>query len=113
VTLTTTMLQLMASIIVLMLALSWKKMNSILEFKFLRWLGKISYTLYATHLIIVFTLNLTLFTKLYGRFSYNFAALLSTALSLLVMFLVAAITHKYVEMPSIKIANKIGEWTKK
>ncbi len=111
--LTRTILQLISAIIIITLALSWRSMIRALEFKILRWLGKISYTLYATHLIIVFSLNLILFSKLFGHFSYNSAAILSTSISFTSMLLIASFTHKYVELPSIKLANKISDWAKK
>ena len=105
-------LQLIAGTILISLALSWKGMINVLEKKPLLWLGKISFTLYAVHFLILYSLTCWLDFKLYPHFNYNAAALLALAFSLPVMFGVAAVLHKYLEVPSIKAANKIGAWAK-
>lgn len=108
-----TILQLTAAVIIIVLALSWTKYTKFLELRPLQWLGKVSYALYAIHLLILYSLTCWLFVKLYPHLGYNFSAAVSLAASLPVMFVASMFLHRYIEVPSIKLASKVGEWAKK
>lgn len=69
--------------------------QKILMNKFLLWLGKISFSLYLTHILVLMLLAI-----LVGRYAIWLTPIVSLP--------VAALTYKYVEEPAIKIGRK---WT--
>ncbi len=108
-----TLLQVIAGAIIIVLALSWVRLRSLLEIKPLLWLGKISFTLYAIHYIFIYSFTCQLFLIFIKHYSYNISTILSLAVSLVIMMVIAEILHRYVELPSINVANKIGKWSEK
>lgn len=105
-------MELIAATIIIFLALSWLQLKNLLEKKPLLWLGKISYSLYATHFMLLFSLSSRLMIALVHYFSYNLAAMLTGVISLPIMLGLAYLLHKYIEIPSIAIANQVGDWAK-
>ncbi len=87
-----------ASIIILM-SLSIRKISKILLSKPLHFLGKISYSLYLYHCIV-------LFTTIHLLFEY-FSLWFIWSLSLLVSLIISTISYYYVEIPSIKLGRFI------
>ncbi len=109
-----TILQLLAGSIFIILTLSWTRFTRFMELRPLRWLGKISYALYATHFILLYSLTCWLLVVLSKHgMAYNHAAVLALGISLPIMFVISALLHKYVEVPSINAAQKVGAWAKK
>lgn len=108
-----TILELVAASIIIMLALSWGGMTRLLERRQLIWLGKISYALYATHFIILFSLASGLFTVVDNYLSYLPAVAVTAVISISATLALSALWHRYIELPSIVAATKVGEWSKK
>ncbi len=106
------LLQMIAGSIIIILALSWSWLIKLLETKFLVLIGRLSFALYATHFIILYSLTCWLFVLLHGHLNYVASAMLALLLSLPVLFFVSVVVHKYIELPSIRAANKLGNWAK-
>lgn len=106
-------LQLIAAAIIIVLALSWRRFGRVLEVKPLVWLGKISYSLYICHYIIIFSLTSGLFLWFVTFMDYSAAAFTAMAASFACMLFIAALLQQFVEEPSIRLAGRIGEWSKK
>ncbi|QQS69129.1 acyltransferase [Candidatus Saccharibacteria bacterium] len=108
-----TILQLIAGVIIIILVLSWDRLRRLLENPVASWLGNISYTVYAVHLILLYSLTTTVFVYFRNHLEYMPSAFLSLLTTLPVILFVAHFMHIYIERPSIALANRIGEWAKK
>lgn len=97
-----------ASVIIIVSSLSFKRLEGFLSIKPLIWLGSLSYSLYATHLLVLGSIVSFAFIKLNSVFSYNITALISFFLLIIGSLAVATVFRKYIDIPSIKISNKIG-----
>jgi peptidoglycan/LPS O-acetylase OafA/YrhL len=74
---------------------------------FLVYLGKISFSLYLIHLLILATLSSRLYVFLYHVWGYGFEVTyaITFAFSLLVSFLSAILVYSWIEKPSLKLAS--------
>lgn len=70
-------------------------------------LGKISYSLYLVHFLVISSFTCALFLFLYPVFSYGSAFLISTALSLLLILPLSYLFYKYVDMAGIKLSKTL------
>jgi peptidoglycan/LPS O-acetylase OafA/YrhL len=89
------------SVIFLVLALSVGKYQRFLQLKPLRFLGKISYSLYLYHMIIL----VSLVQIFWGRFSIFSISLFTTCLSLIT----ATAAYYAVEAPSIRLGKRMAK----
>lgn len=112
VALSRTLLQLFAAIIIITLALGWARFGRLLERKPLVWLGKVSYSLYASHLVIIFSFSSALFVWFAHMWGYTIGAFAASGLGLVLILLVAAFLRRFVEGPSIELAQRVGLWSK-
>lgn len=85
--------------IIIMLSLSTEKISKVLLTKPIYFLGKISYSLYLYHCIILFSLTHLLYNKL------PLSIILGS--SLIVSLAFAALSYYFVEIPSIKLGKKL------
>jgi peptidoglycan/LPS O-acetylase OafA/YrhL len=83
--------------IFIIFSINSKKISSILMFKPIHFVGKISYSLYLFHMIVL----LAMFNGLYGRVPTIAIWLASLAIS----FIMAAIMYYVIERPSIKLGK--------
>ncbi len=70
-------------------------------------LGKISYSLYLVHFLVISSFTCALFLFLYPVFSYGLAFLISTALSLLLILPLSYLFYKYVDMAGVKLSKSL------
>jgi len=82
-------------VLLFVVALSSELTQRILMNKFLLWLGKISFSLYLIHILVLMILAIT-----FGKYAIWLTPIVSLPL--------AALTYKYVEEPAIRIG---GRWT--
>lgn len=68
-------------------------------------LGKISYSLYLVHFPVICTFTCALFLYLYQTLSYGSAALISIAVSLLLIVPLSYLFYKYVDMAGVKFSK--------
>lgn len=81
--------------------------SKFLDKKPLVMLGKLSFSIYLIHVIILYAISIPLFNILNNFFGYNIAALLSSFCSIVLILIFANYYSKYVDDLAIKVANKI------
>lgn len=86
--------------LVIVLALKWPKMQTFMAFRPFVWLGRVSYSLYLTHFIILEFVSVTLGSRL--------PPLAVAALAFAAAFVVAEVFYRLVEAPSIMLSRRIG-----
>jgi len=86
--------------IIVCFALFSGKFGAFLQGKLVQWLGKISYSLYLIHAVVI----LSLINWLYPRLSFP----VIVAISVPIIFISAALLNKFVEQPSITLSRRLG-----
>lgn len=89
----------LAVTLIIITALGSRKVRNILEIKPIKFLGKISYSLYLFHLIVI----LSLIYWLQGIMSTDIILLISVPVSIGV----ATVAYHYIELPAIKAGKKL------
>jgi peptidoglycan/LPS O-acetylase OafA/YrhL len=69
-------------------------------------LGKISYSLYLVHFLVISSFTCALFLSLYPVFSYGSAVLISVLLSLLLIIPLSYLFYKHVDMAGVKLSKE-------
>lgn len=93
---------------ILMVVLNSEKLQSIFSNKFFEFLGKISFSIYLTHFILLLSFSSFLFEKInLLNLSYNLTLLLTFIPSLILMVSVAYLMYLYVDSFAIKFSKKI------
>lgn len=84
-------------LIIFLFAIDSKRVKDLLTKRVFLWLGKVSYSLYLTHMVVLITLMYTL-----GKIiPYYFVLVIVPFLSIAV----ATVTHTYIEKPAQKLGN--------
>ncbi len=85
--------------------------TSFLTSSILSFLGKISFSLYLTHIPILYTVTSAFFVTFHDTYNMtqSTAANLAIVVSLPIMISVSTVFYKYVDKPSIKYSNWVGE----
>lgn len=99
---------LIASALFIVLILTSHKLQKILEAKPLIFLGKISYSIYVIHLLLLGSFASVTFLFFNSFMPYNYAVLIMTPIYLLLVFIISALLNFYVDRPSIYISKLIS-----
>lgn len=70
-------------------------------------LGKISFSLYAIHVIVIGSLSCSLFIALHKLVSYNAAGILTLAATVLASLALATLVNRFIDEPGIRLSKKI------
>ena len=105
--LTKNVLYAIATVIIISLLLTSRRIVKFFEFKWLVWLGSVSYSLYATHLLLLGSAGAAVFLLLDRHLSYNLAALLTLIVFMPIALIVAALFRKYIDEPSISLSSYV------
>ena len=97
--------QTMAACFLFLAIKNLKILRSLLEFSVLRFLGRISFSVFFLHLIIVGSFSSYLFKIFINYFSYNVSVLITFLTSIPVILVAAFFFNKHVILYSLKIAN--------
>lgn len=90
--------------------LIWTRAKSLLSHRSVVFLGRMSFSLYLTHLIILCTLGTELFVLLHTHMGYRLSVLVTSLVTFGVIFVVAYAYTRFVDEPSIRRARRIGAW---
>ena len=82
----------------------------ILSAKLMLFMGKVSYSLYIIHAVIIYSLGCYLFLKLNPLMGYNLAVFWMLVIILPIIIVMASLLYKAAEEPGIKLSNWI--WNK-
>ena len=84
------------------------RMQSFFSSKFFVWLGKVSFSMYTIHMVILCTLSSFVYLKLPESFSTYFKSFLVFGLSTPVIFIVSYFISIFVDEKSIKLSKAIA-----
>mmetsp|Transcript_43916 Transcript_43916/g.65136 ORF Transcript_43916/g.65136 Transcript_43916/m.65136 type:complete len:348 (-) Transcript_43916:138-1181(-) len=76
----------------------------------LLWLGRISYSLYLTHVPILYSLTCMLFLSFSTTWTYSQASWMALLISFPVMLTIATLFEQWVDTPAIRWSSMIGRW---
>ncbi len=97
----------LASVIFITLLLTSNRIKTLLEQRIFVTLGSMSYSLYATHILILGSVGCALFIFFKSFMSYNLAALATLPAFLIVAIAVAYLFRRYVDIPSISFSGYV------
>lgn len=103
-----TILYTIASVIIIVLILTSTRLKKILEVRPLVYLGKISYSLYAIHYVLLGLVGSAVFLYFSKKLSYNMSVAMTFAIYIPIVLAVAHIIHKYVDEPSVRLSNHVA-----
>lgn len=92
---------------VVMTVLLGKSLARLLSLPKIAVLGKYTFALYLTHLIVLYVFACTVFSALQVQMGYNKAVLLTCALSIPVIAIVTVLFEKYVDTPAILFSKYV------
>ncbi|WP_174590527.1 acyltransferase family protein [Methanocella conradii] len=95
--------------ILLLVLLNSGTLKNLLNSRVSVFLGRILYTMYLLHILVVYPLSSLLFTALAGMLDYHAAVLITLAVSLPVVLSVAYLATLYVDEPGIRLSKRIYE----
>ncbi len=96
-----------ATMLILLLLTSYR-LNKLFISRIFTYIGKISYSIYAIHFIIMGSLATYTFQRLYPAMSYGRAAAITFAVYVAAVFMSAIVLTKYVDQPSLRLSRYIG-----
>jgi peptidoglycan/LPS O-acetylase OafA/YrhL len=105
-----TFANILAALVVVFAVLRLNLVSRFFETKPLQFLGKISFSLYLTHFIVMGSFASILFNMLMPRYGYGTSILLMALPTICVTFLIAILYTRYVDQPSIRWSKNIGNW---
>jgi peptidoglycan/LPS O-acetylase OafA/YrhL len=85
--------------------LGWRRAQAVMSWGPFVELGRQSFGLYLTHLLVIATFSSYLFTRLHVTFGYRTSFVIMVAVSLVLIFMVSWLYTKWVDEPAIKLAG--------
>jgi peptidoglycan/LPS O-acetylase OafA/YrhL len=107
-----TIVHLAAAVIMLTLVLTSKRLNKTFELRPLVFLGSISYSMYAVHLLVLGSVgSLAYYIATRNGLPYNYCAAIAMAAYLPTALVVAVLMTKYVDKPAITLSRMASKWS--
>ncbi|MDQ7016506.1 MAG: acyltransferase family protein [Gammaproteobacteria bacterium] len=98
----------LSATLIFILVISNNRFKKFLSQPLLQFFGHISYSLYITHFLILGSFSSWFFLILNRSIGYNISFIIVFFLGLTLTILASCITTKYIDTPSIRLANFIG-----
>ncbi len=98
----------LASTLALLVVLLSESVAKVLRTKFMSTLGRYTFSLYLTHLLVIYTVSSIVVLLTHDKIGYNASVLLSFVVSVPAFALVAYVFERYIDAPSIKFARFVG-----
>lgn len=99
----------LSALLIFILAISNSRFKECLNLPFLQFLGRISYGMYAVHILVIGSLSSWLFLVLNSYLGYSLSFLVVLLSGLPLITLIAYLATRYIDNPLLVIANYIGE----
>jgi peptidoglycan/LPS O-acetylase OafA/YrhL len=99
----------LGAFLLMIVLLESKKMQKFFSIRYFLFLGEISFAMYLLHFIILGSLSSFLFLKFEPAMAYQYAVLLSFALSLPVILLVSYLAYRFVDKKSVDLSHLLYE----
>lgn len=93
--------------ILLLVILNNDYLKKILNTGIPRFLGRISFSMYLLHLLIIYSISSIVFIIFYNIVPYNAASIITFLATLLVVLGVSCVTYRYVDESGIRLSRKI------
>ncbi|MCX6795316.1 MAG: acyltransferase [Candidatus Falkowbacteria bacterium] len=97
------------ALMIMLALLSSEKIQKVLENKYFYFLGKISFSMYLIHLIIICSFSSYLFLQLKNFLPYDFSFLVTFILSMIVIFITSSLFYRLVDRKSIKFSHFLSD----
>lgn len=88
----------------------WSRLQQLLSLRPFRYLGRISFSLYLLHILVLGSFISYMFTTLHPTLGYKWSMILAGGAYASIAFIAADIYTRYVDEPSIRLASQIGRW---
>lgn len=96
------------AIITVLAALKLRPLARLLETRLLRYLGKVSFSLYLTHVVVLGSFASIMFNRLYPHLGYSRSIAITFPVAVVATFVIAHLYTRFVDMPSIVLSKRIG-----
>lgn len=97
----------LGAFVMLLGILCWEGAQKLLSWRLLRWLGKISYSVYLIHIPLLFSLSTGIFLWTDGKLGYLGRAAVAFGASLAALTAVSWLYHRLVETSCAKLQDKL------
>ncbi len=81
-----------------------RKVSSWLSTKYLSFIGRISFSLYLLHPLVIFSFSLFIYSFIIKYFNYNITALITILLSIILIIPIAYLFYKYIDQNNAKVS---------
>ena len=71
-------------------------------------LGRYTFSLYLTHLIVLYVIAVPIFLQLYGQISYNRSVAVAVFVAVPFLWAMTWLFERYIDAPSIRFAKYVG-----
>lgn len=103
-------LSLVTGSVLIILAISRSvSLQKLFSFGVFRFLGKISFSSYLIHLVILVTLSNRLFMYFEPQMKYHYAFMISAVISISVIFILSWIVYKLIDQKAVILSNQISK----
>jgi peptidoglycan/LPS O-acetylase OafA/YrhL len=90
----------LGAVVIIVLALQWQRLREVMAWRLFVWLGRISYSLYLTHVVVLETIGYLL--------KGDVAPIVAVAIVIPVALVVGELFYRLVEAPTIVLSRRIG-----
>lgn len=96
--------------LLIIFVLESKRTQRMLNNKVCIYLGKISFSMYLIHLLVIGTFSSAFFVFLHSHLQYSLAVLITSLVSILIILIVSYPIYKYIDLKGIKISKIISNF---
>lgn len=93
--------------LIIIAILTSNRLSALLSHPRISGLGKYTFSLYLTHILVFLSFTVFIFSHLVGWLSYNIAAVIAGIISIPVFIIVAHIFYRYVDKAALNLSGKI------
>jgi peptidoglycan/LPS O-acetylase OafA/YrhL len=94
-----------AAFLILITLLSSNFLKNVFSHKIFLFLGKISFSMYAIHFIVINSFSSFIFVALNDRFSYNYSFIITFIISNIFIFVFSYLVYKYIDLNGIRYSK--------